>query len=186
MTSQIWSPPWYVSQPLWLIEKKSATVATTWTATITPRASATCRVSASAIRPRATSTGVAAASPRRSRDGPGRPVTGEGCGEPGGSPRSPEAGARGGNTGFPHGSEPQESDGHRFSRYQATVRSIPSRSGIRARKPKSSSARDTSSCRRGWPFGFERVPDDLAVEADQLGDELGEVADRDLHARCRG
>ena len=41
VTSQIWSPPWYVSQPLWLTEKKSATVARTWTATIVARAIAT-------------------------------------------------------------------------------------------------------------------------------------------------
>ena len=41
MTSQIWSPPWYVSQPLWLIEKKSATVAAICAATIAPSAMTT-------------------------------------------------------------------------------------------------------------------------------------------------
>src|SRR5204863_292670 len=40
------------------------------------------------------------------------------------------------------------------ARYQAIVRSRPARNGVLARKPKSSSARETSSWRRGWPFGF--------------------------------
>src|SRR5262249_10859117 len=39
------------------------------------------------------------------------------------------------------------------SRYQATVRSMPSASGVRATKPNRSCARLTSSRRRGWPFG---------------------------------
>ena len=68
------------------------------------------------------------------------------------------------------------------SRYHAIVRSSPSRSGVRASKPNSSRARVASRLRRGWPFGFERVPRDLAVEAGQLRDQLGQIADRDLVA----
>ena len=73
-----------------------------------------------------------------------------------------------------------------FSRYQAIVRSSPSRSVVCARKPKSSSARDASSCRRGWPFGFDVSQTISPVEAGQLGDELGELADRRSRRRCRG
>ena len=35
------------------------------------------------------------------------------------------------------------------------MRAIPSRSGVRARNPNSSSAREASSERRGWPFGID-------------------------------
>ncbi len=44
----------------------------------------------------------------------------------------------------------------------------------------------TRACRveaaRGWPFGIDVSPFELAVEARQLGDQLGELADRDLGA----
>ena len=72
--------------------------------------------------------------------------------------------------------------GHPRSRYQATVRSRPSRSGVRASKPKSSFARDVSSRRRGWPLGIDVSQTDLAREAGDVGDELRELADRDLGA----
>lgn len=42
----------------------------------------------------------------------------------------------------------------RTLRYHSMVRRSPSSSGVCARKPNSSSARETSSRRRGWPFGF--------------------------------
>ena len=72
----------------------------------------------------------------------------------------------------------------RCSRYHATVRSIPSRSGVFASNPNSSFARDVSSLRRGWPFGFVVSQTISPVEARQLRDQLGEVADRDLLARA--
>ena len=65
-------------------------------------------------------------------------------------------------------------------RYQATVRSSPSRSGVGA-PAEEPLARDASSHRRGWPFGID-VSQRLAVKAGHIGDELGEVPDRDLVA----
>src|SRR5581483_4809104 len=41
------------------------------------------------------------------------------------------------------------------ARYHSIVRASPSRSVVRATKPKRSSARDTSRRRRGWPFGID-------------------------------
>src|ERR1041384_1048900 len=43
----------------------------------------------------------------------------------------------------------------RTVRYQSTVRRRPSSKLVCALNPKSRSARETSSCRRGCPFGFE-------------------------------
>ena len=62
MTSQIWSPPWYVSQSLRFTEKKSAIVARTWKATIATTATTTCRATASAARPSQVNTGFGRAS----------------------------------------------------------------------------------------------------------------------------
>ena len=44
----------------------------------------------------------------------------------------------------------------------------------------------TSSLRRGWPFGLRRVPDDLALEAGELGDELARARGSRSPRRCRG
>ncbi len=59
---------------------------------------------------------------------------------------------------------------------------MPSRKGVRALKPNCSLARSTSSRRRGWPFGFDVVPDDLAGVAGRIGDRACELANRDLVA----
>ena len=69
------------------------------------------------------------------------------------------------------------------SRYQAIVRSSPSRSGVRASKPKSSGARRVEAAPR-LAVRHRRVPHDLAFEAGELRDQLGELADRDLDARA--
>ena len=68
------------------------------------------------------------------------------------------------------------------ARYQATVRSSPSRSGVRARKPNSSSARDASSCRRGWPFGIDVSQTISPSKPVTSAIDLGELADRRLDA----
>ena len=139
MTSQIWSPPWYVSQPLWLTEKKSATVATTWTATITPEGE---------------------------RDVPRQRV--------GDAPEGHEHGVRPGGG---------RRAGHRFSRYQATVRAMPSRSGIAAVQPNSSSrARRVEACGAAGRSASSVSQRDRAGEPTSRRDELGGLADRRLLA----
>ena len=70
----------------------------------------------------------------------------------------------------------------RCSRYQAIVRARPSRSDVRARKPNSCLGLRRVERAPRLPVRHRRVPDDLALEPGQLGDRLGELADRDLDA----
>ena len=70
------------------------------------------------------------------------------------------------------------------------LRPIPRDSSLEARRgapssraqPKSSAARDVSSSRRGWPFGIDVSQTISPSKPVEVGDRLGEVADRDLVA----
>ena len=58
--------------------------------------------------------------------------------------------------------------------------------GVRASKPNCSRARLASTRPAGLAVGLGGVPPDLALEADELDDDLDEVADRQLAGRRRG
>ena len=80
---------------------------------------------------------------------------------------APSEGGRGsrtptGRSGLGAPDEPRRGHAAVADRYQATVRSIPSREGVEASKPKSSRARVASTLRLGWPFGRVAVPRDPA------------------------
>ena len=68
----------------------------------------------------------------------------------------------------------------RLARYQSIVARRPSSNGIRARHPRTCSARLASTRRRGWPSGFVGSHRSSPVKPTSAGDRLDRLADRDL------